>query len=143
MFGTFQQSQLRIEVDASAIAICEALTHPDKLQQWLWPQQLTGDFQQTLVGGETFTSQLGPLQLINHKVDLLTPTSVRFLLSGSIDGHHEWCWGDGWVQSRLEGVSLLPLNLAQTAGLLRLRLFLTQEEGDEQPPTAAAPVAAV
>ncbi len=140
MFGTFQQSQLRIEVDASAIAIREALTHPDKMQQWLWPQQLTGNFKQTLIDGETFTSQIGPLQLIEHKVDLLTPTAVRFLLAGSIDGHHEWCWGDGWVQSRLEGVSLLPINLAQTAGLLRLRLFLAQSS-DEPPPTATAPVA--
>jgi len=142
MLGTFQQSQLRIEVDASAIAIREALTHPDKLQQWLWPQQISGNFNQTLMLGENFTSQLGALQLINHKVDLLTPTAVRFLLSGSIDGHHEWYWGEGWVQSRLEGVSLLPINLAQTAGLLRFRLFLAQE-GDEQPPTAAAPAATV
>lgn len=142
MFGTFQQSQLRIEVDADAIAIRTALTHPDKLQQWLWPQQLTGNFQQTLQQGEAFTSQLGPLQLINHTVDLITPTAVRFLLSGSIDGHHEWCWGEGWVQSRLEGVSLLPINLAQTAGLLRLQLFLAQPS-DQQPPTATAPAVTV
>ncbi|MEL6246558.1 MAG: hypothetical protein AAFQ61_03680 [Cyanobacteria bacterium J06626_23] len=124
MFGTFQQSQLRIEVDAGAIAIRESLTYPDKMQQWLWPQQLSGNFKQTLIEGETFSSQVGPLTLLHHRVDLLTPSAIRFLLSGSIDGHHEWCWGDGWVQSRLEGISLLPINLAQTASLLRLRLFL-------------------
>jgi hypothetical protein len=45
-------------------------------------------------------------------------------LSQSIDGYHEWYWGDGWVQSRLEGISLLPLNLGQTLSLLRLREFL-------------------
>ncbi|MEG5215625.1 hypothetical protein QUB48_07680 [Microcoleus sp. ARI1-A5] len=45
---------------------------------------------------------------------------------------HQWYWGDGWVQSRLEGVSLLPLNLGQTASLLRLREFLAgKHKGSE------------
>jgi len=44
------------------------------------------------------------------------------LLSQGIDGFHEWYWGEGWVQSRLEGVSILP-NLGQTLNLLRLRQF--------------------
>ena len=52
----------------------------------------------------------------------------RLLLSQGIDGYHEWYWGEGWVQSRLEGVSLLPLNLGQTLNLLRLRTFLREQE---------------
>jgi hypothetical protein len=53
---------------------------------------------------------------------------LRLLLSLGIDGFHEWYWGDGWVQSLLEGVSLLALNLEQTASLLRLRGFLAGKQ---------------
>jgi hypothetical protein len=49
-------------------------------------------------------------------------------LSQGIDGYHEWYWGDGWLQSRLEGISLLPLNLGQTLSLLKLRLFLSNQK---------------
>ncbi|MEG4629803.1 hypothetical protein QUB56_09295 [Microcoleus sp. AR_TQ3_B6] len=53
---------------------------------------------------------------------------LRLLLSQGIDGFHEWYGGDGWLQSRLEGVSLLALSLGQTASLLRLREFLAGKQ---------------
>jgi len=53
---------------------------------------------------------------------------LRLLLSQGIDGYHEWYWGDGWLQSRLEGISFLPLNLGQTLSLLKLRLFLSNQK---------------
>ncbi|MGD1897755.1 MAG: hypothetical protein ACFB16_12480 [Phormidesmis sp.] len=125
MFGTYQHSNLRIEISASAAQIEASLTQANRLKKWLWPQRLeisdmTGN---RLVIGQVFESQLGPVTTA-HKVELLSSEGVRFLLSGSIDGFHEWQWGDGWVQSRLEGVSLLPLNLGQTASLLRLKQYL-------------------
>lgn len=61
---------------------------------------------------------------IQHCVDTLTPQGLRLILSKGIDGFHEWSWGDGWVQSRLEGITLLPLNLGQTLTIMRLQLFL-------------------
>ncbi len=66
---------------------------------------------------------------VGHHVDIADPKCLRLLLSQGIDGFHEWYWGDGWVQSRLEGVRLLPLNLGQTASLLRLREFLGKGKG--------------
>lgn len=123
MLGAYQHSTLRIEVDAAAEDIRSSLTLPEQLRQWLWPQQFSGEFSDPLQPGQTFSSHLGPITL-HHTVEQLTSNSLRLLLHGSIDGFHEWYWGDGWVQSRLEGVSALPLNLAQTASLLRLRLFL-------------------
>jgi hypothetical protein len=77
--------------------------------------------------GLTFTSWLG-LIAIEHQVERIEDNGFRLLLSQGIDGYHEWYWGDGWVQSRLEGVSLLPLNLGQTLNLLRLRTFLREQE---------------
>jgi len=71
----------------------------------------------------TYTSWLGAIA-VQHYVDQVDSNSLRLVLSKGIDGFHEWYWGDGWVQSRLEGVSLLPLNLAQSLSLLRLRQFL-------------------
>ena len=57
---------------------------------------------------------------------------LRLLLSLGIDGFPQWYWGDGWVQSRLEGVSLLALHLGQTANLLRLYGFLAgKQKGSE------------
>lgn len=124
MLGTFQQSQLRIEVEASATTIQDSLLRPVQLQQWLWPQRLTVGMPEQLHQGLTFTSWSGPVA-IQHQVDVATPNCLRLLLSQGIDGFHEWYWGEGWVQSRLEGVSMLPLNLGQTLNLLRLRQFLT------------------
>jgi hypothetical protein len=51
--------------------------------------------------------------------------SLRFILSQGIDGHHEWYWGENWVQPRLEGVTFLPLNLGQTLTLLSLKNFVS------------------
>ncbi|HEY9847807.1 MAG TPA: hypothetical protein V6D03_16615, partial [Candidatus Caenarcaniphilales bacterium] len=73
--------------------------------------------------GLVFTSWLGPIA-IQHKVEVAEPNCLHLLFSQGIDGFHEWYWGENWVQSRIEGVSLLPLTLGQTWSLLRLRQFL-------------------
>ncbi len=117
MFGHFQSSQLRLEVDAPASRIRESLTVPSHLQRWLFPQQISGDT--PLVAGVSFTSKIGPIT-IAHQVKISQANALVCLLSQGIDGYHEWYWGEGWVQSRLEGISLLPLNLGQTWNLLRL-----------------------
>ncbi len=124
MLGTFQQSSLRIEVAASENLLRDSLTNAAKLQQWLTPVRLEQGLPNHLQPGLTFTSWVGPIA-IQQYVDQIQANHLRLLLSQGIDGFHEWYWGDGWVQSRLEGVSLLPLNLAQTASLMRLRQFLT------------------
>ncbi len=124
MFGSFQQSQLRIEVDASAEAIGQSLLEPDQIQKWLAPQQLSSGLPPKLHQDLKFTSSLGPIT-IQHQVEVANDHCLRMILSEGIDGFHEWYWGDGWVQSRLEGVSVLPLNLGQTLSLWRLRAFLT------------------
>lgn len=123
MLGNFQQSQLRIEVEASETAIRDSLLRPVELQKWLWPQRLSSGMPEQLQSGFNFTSWIGPVA-VQHQVQVATPICLRLLLSGGIDGFHEWYWGEGWVQSRIEGISLLPLNLSQTLGLLRLRQFL-------------------
>jgi hypothetical protein len=140
MFGTYQHSDLRIEIEASAEKIARSLIELEHLKKWLRPQQIklsdgtddgasvswsaSGAAARLAVGHE-FESSLG-LVKVCHRVEHLSAFGVRFLLSGSIDGFHEWQWGDGWVQSRLEGVSLLPLNLGQTLSLARLRYYLKQ-----------------
>lgn len=123
MFGIYQQSTLRIEIDATVAQLRKSLTQPDQLRQWLWPQQFSDELQAPLQAKQTFSSYVGPIR-IDHTVDFVSDNSIRFLLHRGADGFHEWYWGDGWVQSRLEGVSTLPLNIAQTTGLLRLQLFL-------------------
>lgn len=133
MFGTYQHSNLRIEIDASAHQIEESLTSPSQLRNWLWPQQLdlpSNGSTTTLVAGQAFSSTLGVdlgLAKVNHQVEVRSPHGIRFLLSGSIDGFHEWQWGEGWVQSRLEGISLLPLNLGQTLSLMKLKQYLSSQ----------------
>jgi hypothetical protein len=123
MFGSFQQTSLRIEIKASEAALRAALTEPAQLKQWLFPAQLSGSLTPSFEPGQTLVTWLGPVP-ISQTVDWVGPTGIRFLLSQGIDGFHEWTWGDGWVQSRLEGVSLLPLSVMQTGGLLQLRHFL-------------------
>jgi len=123
MFGTFQQSHLRIEVAARALTLGDSLITVAQLRQWLAPQWLDWDLPEKLTPGLKFTSWLGPIP-VAHQVAELTDNSLRLLLSQGIDGYHAWHWGDGWVQSSLEGISLLPLNLGQTASLLRLRYFV-------------------
>lgn len=127
MLGNFQQSQLRIEVEASETTIQDSLLRPVQLQQWLWPQRLSAGMPEKLHQGLTFTSWTGPVA-VHHQVEVVTPICLRLLLSQGIDGFHEWYWGEGWIQSRLEGISVLPLSLGQTLTLLRLRQFLTAKQ---------------
>ncbi|MEM6423743.1 MAG: hypothetical protein AAGF66_06345 [Cyanobacteria bacterium P01_H01_bin.119] len=131
MFGTFQQSNLRIEVAAASNTIRESLIRPINLRQWLWPQQLSTGLPDQLIENTQFTSRLG-IVTVEHQVDQITDNSLRLLLYGGIDGFHEWYWGEGWLQSQLEGVSLLPLNLGQTVTLLNLRRFLAVQSRDSQ-----------
>jgi hypothetical protein len=126
MFGTFQQSHLRIEVDASAKTIGESLLRPSQLRQWMLVQRLEAGLPEPLHSGLTFTHWLGPIP-VQHYVQQASDRALRLLLSKGIDGYHEWYWGEGWVQSRLEGVSLLPLGLGHSASLLRLRDFVESQ----------------
>jgi hypothetical protein len=130
MLGTFQQSHLRIELAVSETALRDSLLRPARLEQWLAPQRLSNGLPEQLQPGVKFTSRLGPIA-IQHTVDRVEPNFLRLLLSGGIDGFHEWYWGEGWVQSRLEGISLLPLNLGQTLSLLRLRQYLTSNSSEK------------
>jgi hypothetical protein len=123
MLGNFQQSNLRIEVNASENTIRDSLLESDRLKQWMWPQSFAS-LSGKLNPGTTFISSLGLVE-IEHQVETVEANSLRLLLSKGIDGYHEWHWGDGWLQSRLEGVSLLPLNLGQTFSLFRLRQYLS------------------
>jgi hypothetical protein len=127
MFGTFQQSQLRIELSATAPQLTQALTDTTHLRRWLLPQIIVGELPRELSLGLIFTSWTGFLP-VEHRVDALDANSLRLLLSRGIDGIHEWQWGEGWVQSCLEGVSLLPLQAGNTASLLRLKTYLSLME---------------
>ncbi|MBE9047117.1 hypothetical protein IQ255_22410 [Pleurocapsales cyanobacterium LEGE 10410] len=129
MLGSFQQSNLRIEVNASEKTIRDSLLESDRLKQWLWPQNFAS-LSGTLKPGDTFVSSLGLIQ-VEHKVELVDDNSLRLLLSQGIDGFHEWHWGDGWLQSRIEGISILPLNLGQTLSLFRLRQYLNATANSE------------
>lgn len=126
MLGNFQKSQLRIEVDASATAIRDSLLRPRELEKWLPSGRFTSGMPEELHPGFEFTTQFGPVS-IYHSVEVANPNCLRLLLSQGIDGFHEWYWGEGWVQSRLEGVTILPLSLGQTLNLLSLRQFLTRK----------------
>jgi hypothetical protein len=126
MLGNFQQSQVRIEVDANRQTIADSLLKTTQLRQWMWPQSLSSNLPDTLNTGLTFISKLGLVE-VEHQVETADDNCLRLLLSKGIDGYHEWYWGDGWIQSRLEGISLLPLNLGQTFSLLRLRQHLEVE----------------
>lgn len=123
MLGTFQKSEIRIEVSATANQIRDSLIQPHQMQKWLWTQRFQPQIPEKLTTGLTFTTWLGMIA-IEHHVQLATDNCLRLLLSQGIDGYHEWYWGDDWVQSRIEGITLLPLNLGQTMSLLSLRQFL-------------------
>jgi len=123
MLGNFQHSNLRIEVSASKQVIKDTLLESDRLKQWMWPQNFTS-LSGKLNSGDIFVSSIGLIE-IEHTVELIDDSSLRLLLSKGIDGFHEWHWDDGWLQSRLEGISLLPLNLGQTISLFRLRQYLS------------------
>jgi hypothetical protein len=120
MLGNFQRSELRIEVPATASTIRDRLLSPSALKKWLFPQQVNFPSQDLLSVGTKFKTSFGPV-MVESQVDRVDAQCLRLLLSQGVDGFHEWHWGEGWVQSRLEGVSLIPLNLYQTATLLRLR----------------------
>jgi hypothetical protein len=120
MFGIFQRSQIRIEIQGTQQQIREALVQPQNWPHWLWFQS---GFPQQLMAGSTFTTRLGAIP-VQHQVESLTANQMRFVLSQGIDGFHDWCWGDGWVQSHLEGISVLPLNLGQTLTLAQLRRYV-------------------
>lgn len=124
MLGTFQQSHLRIEVEAPHTVIRDSLLNSEQLRQWLWSQRFSVGLPEQLHPGVTFTTWTGPVA-IQHQVQVAHSNCLRLLLSQGIDGYHEWYWGEGWVQSRLEGISILPINLGQTLSLLQLRQFLT------------------
>lgn len=130
MLGTFQHSQLRIEVAASADAIRASLLRPDQFQQWQRLQRFAAGLPEQLQPGTAFTSWLGPIA-IQHQVTQADEQRLQLVMSQGIDGYQEWRWGEGWVQSIVEGVSLLPLNLGQTVSLWQLRQFL------ESQPTAS------
>jgi hypothetical protein len=123
MLGNFQRSELRIEVPATSSTIRDRLLSPSALKKWLFPQQVNFTSEDLLTVGTKFDTSFGFLK-VQSQVDRVNSQCLRLLLSRSVDGYHEWHWGDGWVQSRLEGISLLPLNLYQTATLLRLRAAL-------------------
>lgn len=127
MFGSFQTSRLRIEVHAAQSIISDSLTRPAQIQQWLWTQQLDSGLPDQLKVGTRFTSRIGPIA-IQHQVERLDSNCLRLLLSQGIDGFHEWYWGDGWLQSCVEGITILPLNLGQTVSLLNLRQFLATQQ---------------
>jgi hypothetical protein len=128
MFGNFQRSELRIEVPATASKIRDRLLSPPALTKWLFPQQMSFTSQDLLAVGTKFKTTFGPLG-VDCQVDRANSQCLRLLLSQGVDGYHEWYWGDGWVQSRLEGISLLPLNLYQTATLFRLQQALKLVDG--------------
>jgi hypothetical protein len=127
MLGTFQKSQLRIELEASETAIRDSLLRPAQLEKWLVSSRLPSEMPEQLQPGFEFTSRWGPIT-IHHQVDVAKSNCLRLILSQGIDGFHEWYWGEGWVQSRLEGVSLLPLALGQSLNLLSLRQFLSHSK---------------
>ena len=127
MLGNFQRSELRIEVPASASTIRDRLLSPAAMTKWLFPQQMSFASQDLLTVGTKFQTSLGPL-VVKCQVDRVDSQCLRLLLSQGIDGYHEWYWGEAWLQSRLEGISLLPLNLYQTATLLRLQQSLKAGE---------------
>ena len=127
MLGSFQKSHLRIEVEASEKILLESLLNTKKLSQWFWISRLEPGLPEKLSAGLTFSSWIGLVE-IGNQVEVANDNCLRLLLSKGIDGYHEWYWGEGWVQSRLEGISLLPLNLGQTISLLSLQQFISKQE---------------
>lgn len=126
MFGTFQQTHLRIEVEATTAQLSRCLLQPEQFEQWLAPQQFPQPRPKLLTPASAYDSTLGPLR-IRHEVLTVGDQVLRLRLSGAVDGFHEWCWGDGWVQSKLEGISLLPIALAHSLSLIRLQNHLRQQ----------------
>ncbi|MBD2778844.1 hypothetical protein [Iningainema tapete] len=124
MLGNFQKSQLRIEINASEKAIRNSLLRAEQLEKWQLSQGFIPGMPEELYSGFEFTTKTGRVA-IHHQVDVLGTNCLRLLLSQGIDGFHEWYWGEGWLQSRIEGVTILPLALGHSLSLLSLRSFLT------------------
>lgn len=124
MWGKFQQSELRIEISATENELRDSLVKVESLKKWFYPLQLKDKSKLELSSGDKFTFTLAMIE-IHNEVKMINSNCYCVMLSGGIDGYQEWCWGDGWIQSRLEGISFLPLNLTQTLNLLRLRFWLT------------------
>lgn len=130
MLGTFQQSHLRIEVEAEKSQIQRSLLQPGKFRLWLWPQRFQEGLPSELHEGLVFKSYLGPFE-IEHTVNQVTDDHLHMLLAGAIDGFHQWYWGDQWVQSKLEGISAIPLNMGQSLVIFRLRQFLSHQTAQQ------------
>ncbi|MCS6941384.1 MAG: hypothetical protein RML10_07025 [Geminocystis sp.] len=128
MWGRFQQSELRIEISATEKRLRDSILRVEQLQKWFFPLNIIEkkEGKEELSSGDKFTFKIGLLEVENC-VETINSNCIRIILSGAIDGYQEWCWGDGWIQSRLEGVSLLPLSLAQTFNLLRLKSWVERE----------------
>jgi hypothetical protein len=124
MFGTLQQSSLRIEIAASADRLRACLTQPADLQKWLKFQRFPAGLPEVFTAGSKFTSYGGYAVPIQQTVEFVETDRIRFLLAQGIDGFHDWAWGDGWVQSQIEGVSLLPIGVGQSASLLLLKQYV-------------------
>jgi hypothetical protein len=124
MLGNFQQSHLRIELSATAQSIGQQLGFPDGLKRLLAPGKISLEGNEPLRLGDRFSVKFGWVSLEQQVADR-GDRSLRFLLHGGIDGYQEWCWGDGWVQSCWEGISVLPLSTLQTWQLLKLQQVLT------------------
>jgi len=107
MLGNFQQSQLRIEVEAS-VTVIRGQFAPDSCSCNGFGQSLAQECQNNCI------KDLRSLAGLDRSLFIIKwrwrPNCLRLVLSQGIDGFHEWYWGEGWVQSRLEGVSM-PLNL--------------------------------
>lgn len=125
MFGSYQKSHLRLEIEASETKIRESLLYPAQFKRWLWMQRFSNGMPERLTSDLEFTSWFGAIAICHH-VAHVDQHSSYMLLSRGIDGFHQWSWGDGWIQSCLEGVTLLPLNLVNSVGLLQLKQFLAQ-----------------
>jgi hypothetical protein len=123
MFGSLQQSHLRIEIEATEVAIRDSLLRSEQFQKWMMPQTFATGLPEILQPNIKFISWIGPLS-ISHHVSKIESNELCLLLSEGVDGFHQWFWGDGWIQSYIEGISILPLGLGQTVSLFRLRQFL-------------------
>lgn len=130
MLGTFQHTTLRLEFPASEATLRDSLLRPDQFRQWLWPQQFDAGLPARLTPGLKFSSQAGPIK-IQHQVVIATDQNLRIILSGGVDGFQDWHWGEGWLQSRLEGYSVLPLTLSHSLTLIRLRQYLSQKQATD------------
>ncbi len=133
MFGTFQQSNLRIEIGATAAQLRSALTETAELRRWLKFQRFPAGLPEKLTPGCSFTSYAGFVVPILQTVDRVDESGIRFLLGQGIDGFHAWRWGDGWVQSEIEGVSLLPIGVGQAASLMLLKRYVGRSAGKSSP----------